>query len=254
MMNPVRTTPNAPGKARSLLWPKLVAIFGVTFLLFLVLFLAYDIVTGLGERTIRLSQVSSQAAPIVIDPKIADELAKVLATNDAAVAFDVNDPFVDRAGLSGTVGTTTVGGTTQTTTAGGTKPPSTSSANQIIAGAGGSNNGNTGPQVLLPIESTKDRYQAWLGQSANNADLLINPRIFAVDDLRPVGIVDGGSGGQEVMFISLAAGKTLSFPVGTMFYDGWLSELRSEGVVFNLNDGRGTTRTVLWARAAPAGD
>jgi hypothetical protein len=127
MMNPVRTTPNAPGKARSLLWPKLVAIFGVTFLLFLVLFLAYDIVTGLGERTIRLSQVSSQAAPIVIDPKIADELAKVLATNDAAVAFDVNDPFVDRAGLSGTVGTTTVGGTTQTTTAGGTKPPSTSS-------------------------------------------------------------------------------------------------------------------------------
>ena len=78
--------------------------------------------------------------------------------------------------------------------------------------------------------------------------------MFAIQDLLPVGIVDGGSGGQAIMFMSESVGKTVSFPVGTMFFDGWLSEVRPEGVVFNFNDGRGTVRMQSWARAAKTTD
>jgi len=50
------------------------------------------------------------------------------------------------------------------------------------------------------------------------------------------------------MFFSEAVGKTVSFPVGTLFFDGWLSELRADGVVFSSNDERHTLRMRLWAR------
>jgi len=88
-----------------------------------------------------------------------------------------------------------------------------------------------------------------MGRSGINGDVPIDPRIFAIEDLLPVGIVDGGNGQQEVMFYSEAAGKTLSFPLGTMFFDGWLTELRPEGVVFSSNDDRRMVRLRSWARS-----
>ena len=80
-------------------------------------------------------------------------------------------------------------------------------------------------------------------------EIPLDPRIFAIDDLLPVGIVDGGNGQQEVMFYSEAAQRTVSFPIGTVFYDGWLSELRPEGVVFASGDNYRTARLRSWARA-----
>jgi len=99
------------------------------------------------------------------------------------------------------------------------------------------------------VPTTVDRYHDWLAQSAGNPDLKLDPRIFAITDLMPVGIVDGGNGPQEVMFVSESAGKYFSFPVGTMFFDGWLTEIRPEGVVFSFNDGKGTVRMRSWTRS-----
>jgi hypothetical protein len=251
MMNPDRSMPYNPQKRTSSLGFRLLALFGGSFLLFFALFLGWELFSGFAERTVLSAQVNSQAAPIVIDPKIADELAKVLAQDASADAFDVNDPFVDRAGLSGTAGLVTASGPLQASTGGsGSKPPSTPSKIQTVTAAGGSTNVAIPP----PIESTRQRYEAWLQRAANDPALVLDPRIFAVEDLLPVGIVDGGNGGQAIMFISSAAGKTGSFPVGTMFFDGWLSEVRAEGVVFNFNDGRGTVRMQSWARTARASD
>jgi hypothetical protein len=51
------------------------------------------------------------------------------------------------------------------------------------------------------------------------------------------------------MFYSRVAEKTLSFPVGTRFYDGWLTELRPEGVVFSFVDNDRTVRMRSWSRS-----
>jgi hypothetical protein len=51
------------------------------------------------------------------------------------------------------------------------------------------------------------------------------------------------------LFYSEAAAQTFSFPIGTVFNDGWLSELRPEGVVFASGDNYRTVRLRSWARA-----
>lgn len=248
MMNPDRSVPYNPRKRTSTLSFRLLAIFGGSFLVFFALFFGWDLFVGFAERTVLGAQVNSQAAPIVIDPKIADELAKVLAQDAAGDAFEVNDPFVDRAGLSGTPGLVTTSGALQASTNGsGNKPPGTPTKIQTVTG-GGTNSFTV--QAIPPVESTRQRYDAWLQRAANDPSLVLDPRVFAIEDLLPVGIVDGGNGGQAIMFMSEAAGKTISFPVGTMFFNGWLSEVRAEGVVFNFNDGRGTVRMQSWARMA----
>ena len=251
MMNPERSVPYVTRKRSGTLGFRLLAIFGGSFLLFFALFFGWDLFAGFAERTLLSAAVNSQAAPIVIDPKLADELAKVLAQDAAGDAFEVNDPFIDRAGLSGTPGLVTASGPLQASTSGsGTKPPSGPSKIQTVPGGGGT----TIAQVPPAIESTRQRYEAWLQRAANDPALVLDPRVFAIQDLLPVGIVDGGTGGQAIMFMSETVGKTVSFPVGTMFYDGWLSEVRPEGVVFNFNDGRGTVRMQSWARSVKTSD
>jgi hypothetical protein len=106
----------------------------------------------------------------------------------------------------------------------------------------------TGP-VVTPSEATKLRYENWLEQARLGVVQEIDPQIFAIEDLMPVGVVSGGDGGQEVMFYSRVAEKTLSFPVGTRFYDGWLTELRPEGVVFSFVDNDRTVRMRSWSRS-----
>lgn len=223
------------------LWPKLLAIFGGAFLFFFAAFVVMDLFASYTERAAITARVGNQPAPIVIDPKIADELAKVLSTDDVATAVpDMQDPFIDRAGLSGTVGVTSVTQTAVNSTGGNGAP------NKINVGGGGSTQAVT---VAPPVPTTVDRYHDWLAQAASNPDLKLDPRIFAITDLMPVGIVDGGNGPQEVMFVSESAGKYFSFPVGTMFFDGWLTEIRPEGVVFSFNDGKGTVRMRSWTRS-----
>ncbi len=241
MMNPgkqVAAREPVPGR----LSLKLTGLFAISFALFFMLFVAYELLTSFADRSATAMQPNEEVRQIVVDPKIAEDLAKVLATDTNAYSQDVRDAFTDRGGLSGRV-------TSSSTVASSIQ----SSENAASTQSAGSTKGATGPltsnqPALVAVEGTKQRYETWLGSLSLGGDLPLDPRVFAIEDLLPVGIVDGGNGQQEVMFFSQAAEKTVSFPLGTMFYDGWLTELRPEGVVFSSNDERRTVRMRSWAR------
>jgi hypothetical protein len=239
-------------KARTPLQLKLAGMFAVSFALFFMLLFGYDLLSGFFQSSAADAEVSEAKTSVVIDPKIAADLGKVLALAPEADTAEVRDPFVDRAGLSGVVtsssnivsapGITAARGSsagpTITTLPGGTTV--------VRPAAGSQGNGARTDTVVSAIDATRTRYEGWVRSGSNGP---VDPRIFSVEDLLPVGIVDGGNGGQEVMFFSEAIGKTVSFPVGTLFFDGWLSELRADGVVFSSNDQQHTTRMRLWARS-----
>ena len=226
---------------------KLAGMFVLAFAFFFVVLFAYDLLSGFLQSSAATAQASSAQTSVAVDPKIAIDLEKVLATQPDADAADVKDPFIDRAGLSGIVAAT--GATLPGSVLAGQVGPAVKTVGGATGGVGrqvaiGPSSGGAATPVVSAVDATRARYDAWVRTGSSGA---LDPRIFSVEDLLPVGIVDGGSGGQEVMFFSEAVGKTVSFPVGTLFFDGWLSELRAEGVVFSSNDERHTLRMRLWA-------
>lgn len=247
MIHPNRIVASDEDAVPDRLWLKLAGLFVLSFLGFAIVFFAYEIFIAFGQDKAAGLPADTKAASIVIDPKIETELAKVLDTNTAANMADIKDPFSDRAGLSGVAAARAKQTTQAVSAAGTTASGSNASATTAVSGNAGA--GAANPPPISPIEATKQRYAKWLERLEINGDEPLDPRIFAVEDLLPVGIVDGGSGQQEVMFYSEAAGKTLSFPIGTLFSNGWLSELRPEGVVFTSNDDRRTVRMRSWARS-----
>jgi hypothetical protein len=230
---------------------KLAGLFAVSFVLFFMAFMAYDVLSGFNRNTTVAVQVNEEIKPDVDIPKIADDLAKVLATNEQPYAQEVKDPFFDRAGLSNASTVSFSSNVPATTTASKSVITSVPKTTTVVSGNSGKGMANPGGSgsVYVPMDATKERYENWLSRSINAGDTTLDPRVFAIEDLTPVGVVDGGNGQQEVMFFSQAAGKTVSFPVGTMFFDGWLTELRPEGVVFSSNDDRRIIRMRSWARS-----
>jgi len=238
---------------------RLLALFAATFLIGFLALWAYGISTSFLESTIAEQAMPARPAAVVIDPKLRDELSQVMSIETAAEPAAIKDPFNDRTGIVGLNAAQRSAGGTITTSGGssGTTPGSSTVAGKSTTvvpstGSGGSpgsrgTNGMSEPQIPA-TEATKQRYAAWLGRAAMG-EIPLDARVFAIDDLLPVGVVDGGNGQQEVMFYSEAAARTVSFPVGTVFYDGWLTELRPEGVVFASSDDRRTVRLRSWARA-----
>lgn len=243
---------------------KLLGIFAVAFAASFVVFFAYGLLSSYAEGNAVETNITAQIKPIVIDPNIESHLAKVLADANAPLPADVNDVFIDRAGLAAKVPASATGGTLQftspfvdtragSTIAGpGPGPVAPSAATRSQSAGSGQMSAppvTAAPPAQSPIDATRQRYVAWLEHGGARGDVALDPRIFAIEDLVPVGLVDGGKGGQEVMFHSEAIGKTVSFPQGTMFFDGWLTELRPEGVVFSFNDAQRTVRLRTWARS-----
>ena len=244
--NPVKPIPAGKSGSGAMLL-KLAGIFAVSFGIFFVLFFAYDLLSGFREKSLAAAQTSSDVQPIVVDPKIASELASVLAADTNPYPQDIKDPFSDRGGLSGKAGTAASAGTgnlvqVPAATTGGSVP-------RVAMVPGGAVSNVMLPPATAAVQSTKQRYDNWLSRLSAAGDAPLDPHIFAVEDLLPVGLVDGGTGQQEVLFFSQAAGRTVSFPVGTMFFDGWLTELRPEGVIFSSNDDRRVVRMRAWARS-----
>src|SRR5215203_3797191 len=97
-------------------------LFGAAFALVFLGGLALDVFASLGENILIDSQTPAPQAVSAIDPKLATELAKVLATDDAPASADIRDPFNDQAGISNlsktTVGAVTPGATSGTATVG----------------------------------------------------------------------------------------------------------------------------------------
>jgi hypothetical protein len=235
---------------------KLTALFMLVFMLGFIGLWTYSVAQSYVESRAAEENVVLLPKPIVIDPKIQNDLSKVLAFDATPMPADVRDPFNDRTGISGLVPVTAGSGPVQTSTGTQAGSPAASPQTNIqtVRGTGsgaGQPAGPAQPQISA-ADATKQRFEAWQERARIGADVELDPRVFAIEDLLPVGIVDGGNGRQEVMFFSEAANRTVSFPVGTLFYDGWLTELRAEGVVFSFNDERRTVRMRSWGRSIRA--
>ncbi|MDI1240655.1 MAG: hypothetical protein PSX80_01880 [bacterium] len=238
---------------------KLLALFAATFVIGFLALWAYGVSASYLESSLAEAAAPQAPQPVVIDPNLRNELSQVMTMSDAtAEQAAIKDPFNDRTGLAGLNAVQrSVGGTVTTSGGGGGTTGGGSTA--IVTGTngpggsgggsrGGSPSGTSAPPVLPATEATKLRWVAYQ-QRAAMGDIPLDPRVFAVDDLLPVGVVDGGNGQQEVLFYSEAAARTFSFPIGTMFNDGWLSELRPEGVVFAMNDDRRSAKLRSWTRS-----
>jgi hypothetical protein len=251
---------------------KLILLFLLTFFVLLIGFVLYSIFTTMFAKSVAGMAVPEQPKVIAIDPKLESELSKVLEYNtedngaESKQEAVVNDPFNDRSNISnivanqpnimttspGNQGTTSPNATgTAKKEAGSTNPqPSKDSlSGSKIVNSGGSKSGNNNETVVVKEVSTADRLSVWR-QSANygfSADP--EPDLFAVEDLIPVGVVSGGDEKKEVIFYSQAADRTLSFPIGTRFFDAWLTEANDDGVIFRFNDVYNSTRLKSWGRS-----
>lgn len=230
---------------------KLLGTFVATFLITFLALWAYGVSTSYVEATLAEAAAPQTPQPVVIDPNLRAELSSVMAFDPNAEQPAIRDPFNDRSGLAGLSAAQRAVGGTVTTTGGSGGGSSSDSRQTTIAGRSGSS-GSGGSSTTVPVlpatEATELRWRAHLERAALS-DIPLDPRIFAIDDLLPVGLVDGGSGQQEVLFYSEAAARTFSFPIGTVFNDGWLSELRPEGVVFTSGETYRTAKLRSWARA-----
>ena len=232
-------TNNAPSAGVPLkyrFWVRASALFVGTFLAVFMLFFVYDLFASIGESRALDTDPAAQAPPVVIDPRIETDLAKVLAFDVVDNAVDIRDPFIDRARLSNTVG---AAGTVQQASAGtaGTSGTTATALNSSTGGVTRTITGTAGPateNVVIP--TSKDRYTIWEDRVRSGYDAGPVSVAFTVDDLVPVGYASGGSGQEEVMFYSMSLCRTFSFPVGTRFFDGWLSSLSQQEVVFSLDD------------------
>ncbi len=256
----MNTVTTAPARLRLIdrLSFRLLLLFLAVFLLLFFALWAWSISMSFVEGQLAQAAAQARQQPVVIDPKLRDELASVMSLTTVPEVVAVKDPFADRTGIVSLSNAQRAVGGVVTTTGGSGGSPSTVASNtgggrpnstSVVPGASaGSNGGSAAPQ-LSANEATKQRYEAWL-QRAATGEIPLDPQIFSIEDLMPVGVVDGGNGRQEVLFYSEAAGRTLSFPVGTLFADGWLTELRPEGVVFATGeDARRTYRLRSWARS-----
>jgi hypothetical protein len=231
---------------------KLLLLFLATFLIGFLALWAYGISTSYLESSLAEAAAPQAPQPVVIDPNLRNELSQVMATTDATVEqAAIKDPFNDRGGLAGLnavqraiAGTATTTGESARMMANGESP--SVGPGRPSRDAGPTSQGPLPPQVPAK-EATKLRFIEWQRFAEVDARAL-DPLIFAVDDLLPVGLVDGGNGQQEVLFYSEAAARTFSFPIGTRFFDGWLSELRKDGVVFASYGERPTAKLRAWTR------
>ncbi len=255
MMETAALNQNGAAIPRDRLGLKLLGLFFGVFLVAFLVLLAYGVLGSYMESQLAGSDVVLQPPPINVDANIEKELSTVLAFNEAPSPADVRDPFIDRGGISDVpaAGTATsaqiASGSNGTAANPSGSGPSTAGNSGSVSASAGSGPASAPPS---PIEATKRRYDAWLERARFGADAKLDARIFSIEDLQPVGIVDGGNGVQEVLFYSEAIDKTMSFPVGTQFFDGWLSGLRPEGVVFSFNDSRRTVRMRSWVRSLRA--
>jgi hypothetical protein len=237
---------------------KLLALFAATFLIAFLALWAYGISTSYLESSLAEASAPQAPQPVVIDPNLRNELSQVMATTDATVEqAAIKDPFNDRSGLAGLNAVQrAVGGTVTTSVTGGGTPagggttvvPSNNTASGPRPTGPGS--GTPSAPIVTAKEGTMQRWVVYQQRAIITPDLPLDPRVFAVDDLLPVGVVDGGNGQQEVLFYSEAVAQTFSFPIGAIFFDGWLSEITPQGVVFAWRDARGQTFTKLraWTR------
>lgn len=242
---------------------RLTLLFIFAFLAFFILFTAYNVfVTYAAQKAAELT-LPAQPQVIQVDPKMESELAKVMSFEEPEEeTAAVSNPFLDRGNISGTFdnrGSVTIPLTTGSTGSTGSdergsstpKPTTVSGGGQNAPGPGtvSSNPGGLTKSEVARVD-TKARYEKWRQNTRLFSLSEPEPGIFAVEDLIPVGVVSGGTMQEEVLFYSLAAGRTMSFPLGTRFHDAWLKDVTPDGVIFDFFDAEvRSIRLKTWGRS-----
>jgi hypothetical protein len=234
---------------------KLLLLFFVTLVIFLAIFIGWGFFTwNVGSKMLE-GALPTDPVTTKIDPKMASDLAKVMTMDELEGEFVPRDPFNDRTGISGmTAASASIAAQTDVaSTINAPNSPALPASNPKKSGPG-ADSGSSGasPEPKVVVLETKDRLEKWYDQPGFDVIGEPPPALFSINDLVPVGVVDGGAGGEEVMFFSEAANRILSFPVGTMFYDGRLTAVRAEGVIFSIGDEIVTTREKSWGRSIKA--
>jgi hypothetical protein len=246
-------TVNSQAPYKSRLGITLTGLFLAGFLAVVVIGLILDVFASMREGQQASDELAVQQTVVVIDPKLAGELAKAKNFENTQNLADLRDPFLDRAGLSQTeagraavaqnnrTGTGTTGAQPGKTVAGtqpGVKPP----------GGGGNTTTTVPPETVIVKEDTSVRLAKRDEDIRNNIPVRPINFYLAVEDLLPVGAVSGGSGQDEIMLYSQAADQTFSFPLGTEFFVGWLTGLKPDGPVF-IFPASSQTMTKSWVRS-----
>lgn len=218
---------------------RLALLFVGTFLAVLLLMLVSTIFGVMADSAQAESQSQIQPAVIVIDPKIQTDLAKAMAFDAVPAAAEVQNPFIDRAGIGVGASAIRTAATAQPSSAGtansasrtttsGTPPSRTTTMTQI----GPLMSGNASD-----ADGTIARYQNWLERQKRGEFVEPESQMLAVEDLLPVGFVSGGNVAEEVMLYSVSLCKTFSFPAGTSFYNGRLYTFNQQEVTFAVGNG-----------------
>lgn len=214
---------------------RLAILFGGTFVGVLLVLVSMAVFGAYTDSRRAEADAVVQPAQLVIDPKIENDLSKAMSFEAEPTVAEVQNPFVDREGLSGaaaSAGVTAVR-TSANASATAAKPNSVSvGGRQTVAGSG---SGAT--LATAPVISNKERHDEWLKRMAVGEFVGPEAETLSIDDLIPVGFSSGGETAQEVMLFSYSLCQTFSFPAGTRFYDGWLSSFTTDEVVFAFQNG-----------------
>jgi hypothetical protein len=241
----MRTAYSTNGKApKDRLSLKLVMVFAVAFLGTLALMLVSGLLTAIVEGQAAAAESEIATPPIVIDPKIQSDLARAMSFDAVPASAEVQNPFVDRAGIGGNALLTNAGPVAVNQTASPAAAASTGSKTSTLGGPQPMRSTTTvggtataiGPMMDAGA-ATKMRYDDRM-ERVNRGDY-VGPEseVFSIDDLLPVGYASGGDRGDEVIFFSLSLCRTFSFPAGTRFFDGWLNSFNQGEVIFAVQGG-----------------
>lgn len=220
---------------RDRLWFKVTALFAFVFLATFIAGWFYDAVTSIVE-TRALEESAAVQPQTVPDAKIEAELAKVMTTDMTPDRAAVRDPFVDRGNLAAQ------NAAALTVAATAVQPAANTVATQLSPtqgqyGAARTDSRPAAATTVVPpdpasVEATLERIRARERTLRDGREAAPESTIFAIEDLKPVGVVSGGTGNEEVLFHSKALDRIISFPIGARFFDGWLIGLRPDGVEF----------------------
>lgn len=223
--------PSIPMKDR--LSVRLGLLFVGTFLIVFVVLAAWTMLGTISDRRQVAAQSEVAAPVIVIDPKIQTDLAKAMAFDAIPASAEVQNPFIDRAGIGSNVVVSnspaaSQSGSSSTTASGSTGGGASQSQSSFAQVA---------PSVMVSTYDVKARYDEWIERQRRGEVVGPESEVLGVEDLVPVGFASGGDRAEEVMLYSAALCRTFSFPAGTRLFDGWLNGFDQSEVVFTFQNG-----------------
>ncbi len=244
---------------------KLIVLFCCSFFIAFLTLWIFDVFASALEYRVAVTNLPPQPTFAAIDPNLEKELTKVMEFDSIPDAVEISDPFSDKMNLSSIkvtqsaatslqqasiIPVSTGGGGRELTIVPSLKSSGAKDAQQRNNGTGNTPNSSTAPGTTTRMtEDTLTRIIRRNDRARMGLNVGLESTVFAIEDLLPVGVVSGGGKKEEIMFFSQSLQRTLSFTVGTKFFDGWLVAFKPEGILFTSDDENQTVRLIPWERS-----